>query len=106
MTEALVEIDPVIYGQVEQNIYGTLDTAIVYYQIFSKYVVDVLKFELNPYDACVANKVINRKVCMILWWVNDIKLSHEDVGGVNKILNKINQMVFYHLLMYIVGFQK
>ena len=69
MAEALVEIDssykkfitfkgkkqhPVIYGRAEQNIYGTLDAAMIYCQIFSKYVVDVLEFELNPYDACVA----------------------------------------------------
>ena len=48
--------------------------------------VDEFEFELNSYDAYVANKVIDGKVCTILWWVDNTKLSHEDADVVTRIL--------------------
>ena len=33
-------------------------------------------FELNPYDPCVANKMINGKQMTIVWHVDDLKASH------------------------------
>ena len=38
--------------------------------------MEELGFELNPYDKCVANKVINGSQCTILWHVADLRLSH------------------------------
>jgi hypothetical protein len=35
-------------------------------------------FEINPYDWCVADKIINGKQCTILWHVDDLKFSHID----------------------------
>lgn len=57
---------PIIYRRAKQSIYGTLDAAMVYYKMFSKYVVNELGFEFNPYDVCVANKMIDKKVYNIL----------------------------------------
>ena len=34
-------------------------------------------FKLNPYDRCVANKEINGKQCTIIWYVDDLKISHK-----------------------------
>ena len=53
--------------------------------------MNVLEFELNPYNACVANKVIDGKVCTILWCIDDIKLSHEDACIVTNILDKVTE---------------
>lgn len=33
-------------------------------------------FTLNPYDMCVANKIVNDNQLTILWYVDDLKISH------------------------------
>ena len=54
--------------------------------------VDILKengFVLNPYDRCVANKIINGKQCTIMFYVDDNKVSHEDPKVVDEILKML-----------------
>ena len=46
-------------------------------------------FEINPYDRCVANKMVNGKQCTIVWYVDDNKLSHVDEEVVTDILQKV-----------------
>ena len=36
-------------------------------------------FEINPYDPCVANKIVNGKQLTITWHVDDLKASHVDM---------------------------
>ena len=43
-------------------------------------------FELNPYDMCVANAMINGKQCTIVWYVDDNKISHVDPNVVTDII--------------------
>jgi hypothetical protein len=33
-------------------------------------------FKLNPYDECIANKMIDGKQCTIVWHVDDLQVSH------------------------------
>jgi hypothetical protein len=47
-------------------------------------------FEVNPYDACVANKMINGKQCTILWHVDDLKISHVDEDVVTDVISKLS----------------
>jgi hypothetical protein len=46
---------------------------------------------LNPYDSCVANKVIKGKQCTVGWYVNDNILSHVDPKVVDEVLATIEQ---------------
>ena len=48
-------------------------------------------FELNPYDLCVANKMINGKQCTIVFYVDDNKVSHKDPKVVTEILEKMSE---------------
>jgi hypothetical protein len=48
-------------------------------------------FELNKYDRCVANKMIDGKQCTILWHVDDLKLSHMDDAVVEEIISKLDE---------------
>ena len=52
--------------------------------------VDELKFELNPYDGCVANKTINNKQCTIVFHVDDLKISHVDEEVVSSIIKELS----------------
>jgi hypothetical protein len=48
-------------------------------------------FEPNPYDPCVANKIVNGKQCTVIWHVDDLKITHaeqEVVDEVTELLNK------------------
>ena len=49
-----------------------------------------MDFEINDYDPCVANKIINDKQCTITWYVDHLKVSHVDQGVVYEIVQKIN----------------
>jgi hypothetical protein len=50
--------------------------ALLYYK---KFVKSLTKqgFKLNPYDGCVANKIVNGKQITICFHVDDCKISHE-----------------------------
>ena len=50
----------VVYVHVTRAIYGLLVSAILFYK---KIAGDLIKygFEINPYDPCVANKMVNEK---------------------------------------------
>ena len=85
MAELMVRIDPKLYrkyvhtdekGQktlfvkLKKALYGTLKAALLFWKRLS---LQLKKwgFKLNPYDPCVANKVINGTQCTILWHVDD-----------------------------------
>ena len=48
-------------------------------------------FEINPYDLCVANKIINGTQFTICWYVDDLKLSHMSENIVKEIIEKIEE---------------
>ena len=48
-------------------------------------------FTLNPYDSCVANKIIDGKQCTIAFYVNDNKISHEDSKVVSKVIEELTE---------------
>ena len=78
----------VLYVQVVRAIYGCIESTMLWYNLY----VDTLKelgFELNPYDRCVANKIVNGSQCTMAWYVDDNKLSHKDPKVVDSILKEM-----------------
>ena len=67
----------VLYVSVIRAIYGCIFSALCCYDLFSTR-LKKLGFVINPYDRCVANKKINGKQCTIVWYVDDVKISHVD----------------------------
>ena len=78
----------VLYVQVNKAIYGMIESALLWYEL---YVTVLLKdgFELNEYDKCVANKVINGKQCTIGWYVDDNIIGHVEDEVVDEVIEKI-----------------
>jgi len=74
----------VIYLLLRKALYGTLQAALLFWRNLSSFLVDELGFRINPYDSCVANKVINGKQCTIGWHVDDLKISHVDPRWLNQ----------------------
>jgi len=52
-------------------------SSLLYYKKFRKD-IESIGFEVNPYDMCVANRIIKGKQHTITWHVDDVKSSHED----------------------------
>ena len=46
---------------------------------------------MNPYDPCVANKMINNKQHTVIWHVDDLKISHVDSRVNNKFIKWIDE---------------
>jgi Reverse transcriptase (RNA-dependent DNA polymerase) len=61
--------------QCKNAIYGTMVASLLYYKKFSKSLISY-GFEFNPYDPCVANKMIDGSQMTICFHVDDCKLSH------------------------------
>ena len=75
----------VLYMEVLQAIYGCIESALRWYELFSETLVKE-GWEINHYDKCVANKMINGKQCTIVWYVDDNKISHEDPNLVTEVI--------------------
>ena len=92
LVNVLLEIDPEYYEgyywvdskgvkhmicQCQNAIYGTMLASLLFYKKFVK-VLHKNGFELNPYDPCVANRMVNGHQQTIVWHVDDCKVSHVD----------------------------
>ena len=42
-------------------------------------------FQLNPYDPCVANKILDGAQLTVVWHIDDLKVSHIDGGVVTRM---------------------
>jgi len=80
----------VLYVRVVRALYGCIQSALLWYNLYSS-TLRKMGFELNPYDKCVANKIINGKQCTMTWYVDDNKLSHKDPAVVTEVLEEISK---------------
>ena len=76
--------------KLKKALYGTLQAALLFWKNLSGKLIE-WGFELNPYDNCVANLVVNGKQCTVLWHVDDIKISHEDESVIEGVLDQLNE---------------
>ena len=53
-----------------------LKSALLFYQKL-KGDLEGVGFQINPYDPCVANKMIDGEQMTIIWYVDDLKASHK-----------------------------
>jgi hypothetical protein len=104
IAEMLVKLDPqlyrkyirdengksVLYVELLKALYGTLKAALLFWKLLSSKLVS-WGFEINPYDWCVANKIIDGKQCTILWHVDDLKISHVDPDAVTRTIEQIDK---------------
>ena len=90
LVDILVEISPDVYKshvitdkkgvkqllvQCQNALYGMMVASLLCYREFTKSLTDI-GFKINPYDPCVANKMIDRQQMTIWYHVDDCKSSH------------------------------
>ena len=81
----------VLYVEVLKAIYGMLIAALVWYRKF-RTDLESIGFEFNPYDACVANRLVNDKQHTIRFHVDDLMSSHEDYRVNDQFYSWLNDM--------------
>ena len=105
VVDELMEIAPEVYGEFitkdkknnpclivrcQNAIYGTMVASLLYYRKF-RASLESIGFEFNPYDPCVANKMINGKQMTICFHVDDCKISHAESEAVDKMINWLKE---------------
>ena len=109
LVDLLVEIAPEVYGpyvvfengrkvlyvQVIRALYGMLVAALLWYKQF-KGDLESIGFKFNPYDPCVANRIVKGKQQTVRFHVDDLKSSHMDKRVNDKFLIWLNDMYGHH----------
>eukprot|EP00956_Cyclotella_meneghiniana_P038953 scaffold162906_cov46-Cyclotella_meneghiniana.AAC.1 len=103
LADLMVEVDPELYGpylrktkkgesilyvKMLKAMYGLLRSALLFYLKLVKDLTD-FGFELNPYDPCVANKMVNGTQMTVVWHVDDLKVSHKSKDEIMKLVGYI-----------------
>ena len=114
LADLMVTVDPELYGpyvrktakgesimyvKMKKAMYGLLRSALLFYLRLVKDLQE-FGFELNPYDPCVANKVIDGTQMTVAWHVDDLKISHQKRETIEKLLiflrNKYGDGIVVH----------
>ena len=82
--------EKVIYTHILRAIYGLLVSALLFYKKF-RASIEKVGFKVNPYDACVANKIVHGKQLTIRWHVDDVLSSHVDPKVNDSFAEWLNQ---------------
>ena len=75
----------VLYVKVLRALYGMLISAMLWYSKFCSNLEGII-FELNPYNPCIANQIVNGKQQTIQFHVDDLLSSHIDPRVNDKFL--------------------
>jgi hypothetical protein len=101
LLEILCEMDPtygeyvvmengnkVLYVHLTRALYGMLISALLFYKKLKKDLISY-GFTINPYDPCVANKVVDATQLTVSWHVDDLKASHKKSSVIDEFLKWI-----------------
>ena len=79
----------VLYLIVSKAIYGMIQSPFLWYSKLKKD-LEEYGFVINPYDPCVANKMVNGSNLTVVWHVDDLKISHVQEEPVEDFLKWLN----------------
>jgi hypothetical protein len=76
-------------------LYEILKAALLFYKKLARDLIGIGS-KLNPYDPCVANKIVNGKQMTLCWHVDDMKISHYQTQKVDDFVKWL-RMMYEHL---------
>ena len=78
-------VQAVLYIRLKEALYGCLKSALLFYE---KLVggLEAYGFRINPYDPCVANKMVGEKNLTVCWHMDDLKISCVKSNEVTKMI--------------------
>ena len=78
----------VLHLVLNNSLHGCVQSSLLWHTLFSTTLLE-MGFTLNPYDLCVANKIIDGNQCTIVWQLDDRKMSHKSQSVVKSIVENI-----------------
>eukprot|EP00957_Ditylum_brightwellii_P148233 11286792-Ditylum_brightwellii.AAC.1 len=81
---------PILYVKPQKALYGCLKSALLFYKVLRKD-LEEHRFQINPYDPCMANKDVNGLQFTIVWHMDDLKLLHVDGKEIKKVLKWLDE---------------
>ncbi len=105
LAELMVKMDPkiypkyvtiekgrqVLYLRLQKALYGMMKSALLFYRKLIKELKE-MGFEINPYDLCVANKLVDGKQMTVRWHVDDLMISHVNQDKILKFVKCIKDI--------------
>ena len=105
LVDLLLELDPatyapfvvyegkskVLYVKMVKALYGLIIASLLYYKKFRKD-IEAIGFKVNPYDPCVANRMVQGKQHTVTWHVDDLKSSHVNPKVNDQFLEWLKKM--------------
>jgi hypothetical protein len=105
LAELMVKMDPkihrkyvtiekgrqVLYLCLKKALYGMMKSALLFYRKLIKQLKE-MGFEINPYNPCVANKLIDGKQMTVRWLVDDLMISHVNQDKILKFVKCIKDI--------------
>ena len=85
-----------LYVRTLNAIYGIMKAALLFYLTFVESLTSI-GFVINPYDSCIANKVVDRHQLTVVWHVDDLKISHQNENVVTRMITWIRKT--YELIL-------
>ena len=81
----------ILYVKLSKALYGMLRAALLFYKILRSD-LENMGSEINPYDPCLANTMVNSHQMTICWHVEDLKVSHKDDNAVTALAEKLAEL--------------
>ena len=81
----------VLYLRLKKALYGMMKSALLFYK---KLILELIGmgFIINPYDPCIANKMVNENQMTLRWHVNDLMISHRNMSDINAFLASLKDI--------------
>ena len=80
-----------LYTQIQKVMHGLHCNTLLLYRNLEKD-IEAYGSHINPYDPCVANKMINGKHMTVVWHVDDLAMSHVDSYEVTKFAGYLSSI--------------
>ena len=68
----------VFYVRLKTYLYRLLWSALLFYLKLVTYLKND-SFGLNPYNPCLANKLVNEEIITVVWHIDELRVSHKDL---------------------------
>jgi hypothetical protein len=81
----------VLYTVLNMALYGTVQASLLFWKRLSSFLIDTHGFVWNPHDFCIVNKMIDDKQMTVVWYVDDLKISHANVFVVDDVVNLVKE---------------
>ena len=91
--------EPILYVRLFKALYGLSRPALLFYKKLRRD-LENMGFEVNPYNPCIAKKMINGSQMTVTWHVDDFKISHKETTEVAIIIRELGQAYGNKLTVY------